>query len=78
MVPTYPIIIGNAIVSTNSSNRLFTSNATLNPLLLNSNEIDRGQTKTPNKLVETESNKAKAKLPPHYNSHNYNSIYLIS
>ena len=59
MVPTYPIIIGNAIVRTNSSNRLFTSNATLNPLLLNSNEIDRGQTNTPNKLVETESNKAK-------------------
>ena len=61
---TYPIIIGKAIVRTNSSNKLVTSNATLNPLLLNNNEIERGQINTPNKLVDTESNKANA----HYNS----------
>lgn len=65
---TYPIIMGKAIVRTNSSNKLVTSNATLNPLLLNNNEIERGQINTPNKLVDTESNKANAKLPPHYNS----------
>ena len=60
--------MGKAIVKTNSSNKLVTSNATLNPLLLNNNEIERGQINTPNKLVDTESNQANAKLPPHYNS----------
>lgn len=66
MYYTYPIIIGIAIVRTNSSNKLVTSNATLNPLLLKSKDTEIGQTKTPNKLVETDSNKPKAKLPPHY------------
>ena len=62
------MIMGSAIVIRSSIRRLFTSSCTLKPLLLKRRETVNGDVKTPRRLVPTDNNKAKGKLPPHYGS----------
>jgi hypothetical protein len=57
--------MGSAIVIRSSMRRLFTSSCTLKPLLLKRRETVSGDVKTPSRLVPTDNNKAKGKLPPH-------------